>query len=168
MLNKSGGWIKRLYDNQEEYGFDDLIKSKKASWSKGKQSNIESVILFNKNSCIRYRLSVPNTEWYQFDRFCNIFNSSGDPIIKRMARVVQAKIQVEHIAMNLKKHKTKTTDNKIEYFFFLESLKPGLEGDSILTQQAVGKWLSLILLPDNSHAVELSERGKVAWQEVHI
>lgn len=168
MLNKYGGWIKKFYDQQEEYGFDCLIKDKKSSWSKGKLSDIESVFVFNKDSHIQYGLSVPNTEWHQFDRFCSIMNGSGDNISCRTARVIQAKIVSDHIYMNLTKHKVKTTDNKIKYYFFLESMEPGREGDSVITQQAVGKWLSLILLPDDKCAVQLSKRGTVKWQVAHI
>lgn len=169
ILKSDGGWIKKFYDNQEEYGFDSLVKSKKSSWSKGRLHDIESVFLFNKECLTRYALSIPNTEWHQFDRFCCISNSDNEPVVRRMARVVQAKINQEHILMNLSKRSLFVSNSKqLTFFFFLESLESGLKGDNILTQQAVGQWLSLILLPDNSHAVQLSERGKISWQEVHI
>lgn len=168
MLNKYGGWIKKFYDNNQEYGFDCLIKDKKSSWNKGRLNDIETVSLFNKRSHVKYYLSIPNTEWHQFDRFHAIASESDKALSYRAGRVIQAKILPEHVSMKIAKRKVQGQDDVISYYFFLEQLDSGLGGENIITQQAVDRWLSLILLPDNKCAIQMAEKGKIKWQAVHI
>jgi hypothetical protein len=166
-MKRYGGWIKTFYDGKKEYGFDDLIKTHKSSWSKGQLHNIEEVTITNDQSCSSYILAVPNTEWHQFDRFYTILNGSSQSLTYRAARVIQAKINNFHIGMNLSLHKMEESNN-IESFYYLEHLREGCGYDNIITKSAMDKWLSLILLPNDTVAVQLTQKGQVSWQEVHI
>ena len=61
------GWLKLFTDGTKEYGSDEAIAKHKASWTLGRLDRIKEVILsHNKKTC---SLVVPNTSWYQFDRF---------------------------------------------------------------------------------------------------
>ena len=161
-----GGWIKHIYGNQKEYGTDDLIEKKLASWSKGKLESIHGVTLFNDSQFV-CNLSVPLTEWHQFDRFCMIASNTGAET-RRLARVVQAKITEQHIGMNLYECKS-NVNNKSSVYYFLKQLDVGHGGDQILLPYTIGKWLSMILLPENKSIIQIADdKGSIKWQELHI
>lgn len=166
-MKNQGGWVKNFYGSNKEYGYDDLVEEKKASWSRGLLDNIESVAIFNQDSKKTFTLAVPNTEWHQFDRYHSIVSVSAESICYRTARVVQAKILSSHLSMGFVSQK----DYKpgfLNTYFYLKAFKENSHLGSIINGDSIGKWLSLILLPDDKVAVQISDRGKVKWQAAHI
>jgi hypothetical protein len=89
-----GLWIKFFTDKTNEYGTDELIKNKKASWSKGKFENIKHCRISVFDSLID--IEIPNTEWHQFDKFIAVLGEGTYKSV-RTHMVLQAKIKSEHI-----------------------------------------------------------------------
>lgn len=86
-------WIKRFVDSTEEYGSDRDIEEGKASWSKGRLEGIKECVL----SAFGHEVivSIPDTEWHQFDRM-EVPVSVGQHMSIRRARVLQVKIKATH------------------------------------------------------------------------
>jgi len=59
------GWTKYFVDNTIEEGYDDLVSARKASWSKGRLTGIESVELRHSGICLDVNLG--DGIWHQQD-----------------------------------------------------------------------------------------------------
>jgi hypothetical protein len=149
----SYGWIKHFSDNTIENGSDLLISSGKASWSRGRLTDISFVELYNNSS--RSILSVSNTTWHQFDRYASIATPNNTSSSRLLYQVIQSEIKSEHAGLYLyKKNHIFTLSTKV--------IKTGYDDKMILDDPYVGKWLALVLYPNcQTPYLFLSDRGRL-------
>jgi hypothetical protein len=149
-----GRWIKFFTDGSLENGSDEKIREGKASWSKGRLTDIKEVSLLNLN--YMGTLTVPDTEWHQFDRLM-VPVSEGIHVPQYIYRVVQAEIQAQHIGMYIN--------------FFRESdeiiyccrLSHGCSYTNQILDSHVGKWISFVLPASNPPYVCVSStKGSIS------
>jgi hypothetical protein len=155
MNETHGSWIKIFKDKSKEYGSDLDIINKNASWSAGKQRDIAEVFLSDGVCSLSF--SVPDTEWFQFDRYL-AYLSFGTNSSVRTHRVVQAKIKENHIdcflAASLKDTYfcwavlDKDKDNEHDYIYQIK------END-------IGKWITISLVNRKSVSVSFATKGKM-------
>jgi len=145
-----GAWVKLFKDGSSEHGSDLDIKEGKASWSRGLLDNIVSVHLSDKMYCCA--LNVPNTEWYQYDRYMATLGAVGNNMSSRTARVIQAKVQPEHvgkkICLTIFPYTTIAT-------FCNDILKDGI----LISQEHVGLWVTMYILTNNKIGITMSKKG---------
>jgi len=144
-----GAWVKFFKDTSPEIGTDLAIEESKASWSRGRQKNITKVQLSDRLSVVT--LEVPDTEWYQFDRYHVLFNELGQQKSIRIARVIQARIQNKHVGRHL-------LYNGDTYFFQIKI--NGKEKGYIIEKKDVGKWLT-VSIADSKISFCFAEKGKL-------
>jgi hypothetical protein len=148
-----GTWIKTFNDGSIECGSDRDIQNKKASWTRGRLTDIESVKILEKNLC--GILTIPNTEWHQYDRYMASLMSVKTPNESqshRTARVVQAKITPEHV------------DRYIHCVHMagivLVDLGNEPNNDNILiTKDCVGLWITLYILCNGKIGIVICQKG---------
>lgn len=149
------GWVKHFTDETKEYGIDRYIAQGKASWTKGRLSDIKQVeiITLNNNSI----LSVPNTEWFQFDRF-EITMDSYKPEPVRTHRAVQALLKSFHGEMllgynkNARCHEWHIIDYKtakLGSYQFVKHMRP----------HCVGKWITVVSPKNNVPYIKFGSKG---------
>jgi len=145
-----GVWIKLFNDGSSEHGSDSDIINKQASWSRGRLDGIESVQIFEGN--VGVVLVVPNTEWYQYDRYVALLDTPGVHVPTRVARVVQALIKPEHIG--------KRVNFKQAIGLFYASLEdtPSEQG-LLVCKEHVGLWISIYVLINKQAGIQFCERG---------
>lgn len=142
-----GAWLKLFSDGSSERGSDGDISEGKASWSRGRLRDIDSVYLSdNRFVCV---LQVPNTEWYQYDRYMAPLGVVGKNVSIRTARVIQAKIQPEHVG------------NKIHSKFNggVLFVRFSNAGDTIISQEHVGLWITVYILNNGNIDFTICQRG---------
>ncbi len=145
-----GAWIKLFKDGSSEHGSDLNIKEGKASWSRGLLDNIKSVQLFDKTYCCV--LDIPNTEWYQYDRYLAMLGNVGKNMSSRTARIIQAKITPEHIYKTL----------CLTEFpgVLMATLCDDKSKDGILvSQEHVNLWVTMYILVHGQIGITISKRG---------
>jgi hypothetical protein len=153
-----GTWIKLFNDGLSEVGSDSDIDQNKASWSRGRLDNIYSVQITER--ILDGELRVPDTEWHQFDRFEVSVGTSGTTSGKRIARVIQAKIQDCHMGMFI----CYNIDNSKFLWASIESCLPKSEGTQRaikITDAYLGQWLSLRISANRKSEIYIGERGKL-------
>jgi len=152
-----GAWVKLFDDGTEEYGSDEKIAQRKASWTNGRHNGIKTVKLFNLQQIAT--LSVPNTSWHQFDRFIvTVAVGTQQPQVTH--RVVQAEIKPHHIGQSLVCSRTG------ERFFWavvqdMKDAEPNSFFYKQIAKNHIGKWLTVILPERDYPAVTFSTRGKM-------
>lgn len=133
-----GRWIKYFIDGAKEEGTDEDILLGKASWSRGELKDINSVHIYD--SLFSSILSVPCSEWNQFDRYLAKIDSDGSQTIQRTSRVIQSKLKLEHVGSYINIFSIMTTTN-----VFVDK-KPDKSLQSIMiTEDYVDKWLTISL-----------------------
>jgi len=147
---ETGSWLKLFNDGTSERGSDVAIKKGLASWSKGRQDDIKSVHLeHNFNTCC---LSVPNTHWYQYDRFMAMFGKTGSDVSQRVGRVIQAQITQEHVG--------KTLSCMVSKGITVANLDDTPSENGILiSQEHVNLWVTMYILVNNQIGITICERG---------
>jgi hypothetical protein len=151
-----GAWIKVFNDGSTENGLDSDIEAKKASWSKGRLSDISKVQIYEK--MIECVLSVQETNWHQFDRYTADISSVGTVKSKRIGRVIQAEIKQQHVGMylcyNIEDHR----------FLWANVTNYASKQDSQkvirITSNLVGQWISLCISSSKNGTLWIGERGK--------
>lgn len=132
MRLNQGSWIKVFADKTTEQGHDYLIDQKKASWTQGRQDNIKEVFL--SEGLIAVTLEVPETVWYQYDRYSVIL--SENPYPKRIARFIQAQISKRHIGQYL-------CYNNKDIHLVWATVKPKMVGDRYkIISTDINKWIT--------------------------
>jgi len=144
-----GSWVKYFQDASPEIGTDRAIEAGEASWSRGRLHDIVKVQLSNR--LLTVIAEVSNTEWHQFDRYHAYIGESEHPESVRVARVVQAKVQKEHVGRDL-------LYNNNTYLFQVTVNGEG-RGYKI-TEDNVGKWIT-ISITDSKISWCFSEKGKL-------
>jgi len=146
-----GIWIKFFEDRTRERGSDKDISNGQASWSKGKLDNIRCVQLFEKNLCCA--LTVPNTEWHQYDRYMASMGAVDCTIKQsfRSARVIQAKITPEHVG--------KSISCVSSTGVFLAELTCDAKDATLIKEENVGLWITLYILANGQAGMKFCEKG---------
>lgn len=147
-----GTWIKIFKDGSVEHGSDKDILKRKASWSKGKLTDIESVKIFENNLC--GSMIIPNTEWHQYDRYMASLLSFKDSNQQscRTARVIQAKVKQEHVG--------KYINHKYMSGMLFVNLGNKANNDNILiTKNHIDLWITLYLLCNGQTGIVICEKG---------
>lgn len=141
-------WIKYFNDGSVEIGSDDLIKEKKASWTNGKLSNISKVSIsgFSKNAI----LDIPNTEWFQFDKYLLHLEDSS-PF--RIARIIQAQIKEPFINQYLCYNKNKSD------LFYLSNKR--IKFSKKIEKDMLGKWISIVILDNKIDSFIVPNKGSL-------
>jgi len=85
-----GYWIKYFSDHAQEYGRDKEIDSGDASWSKGRLSEINKVLL-EEDGSTGALLFNGDSKWNQFDRF-EVIMGIGKRKSVRVYRAIQVEI----------------------------------------------------------------------------
>lgn len=153
-----GAWIKFFEDGSSEHGHDLEIKNKTASWSQGKLSDIAKVQISERmNEAL---LSIPKTEWHQFDRYEALISGIGKAESTRVARVIQAKIGIQHLGMYL------CYNIKDQRFLWanISSCPPELDGSQEhikITDVFLNKWISICISSTKKGLLWVGERGKL-------
>ena len=97
-MKNNNGWIKKFEDDTMELGYDPLIEQKKASWSKGRQDGIVSVVMNHEDLFAYINSDVPG-EYYQYDEY----ESSAFGESKLIERVIMCKadnrFHYEHVLL---------------------------------------------------------------------
>lgn len=146
-----GMWIKHFIDGTSELGTDNDIKNKEASWTKGRLKDIKSVELSNK--IVLANLSVPDSEWHHFDHFV-VNPELENPVSIRVLRVIQAKIQKEHIGMFV----NSLVSGKFNFYFSIEN--EDSNNSIIITDELVDKWATVVLPERGYPQFIFSDKGK--------
>lgn len=138
------GWVKIFSDNSRENGDDKLVAQGLASWSRGCLDAISTVILYN--DFMSVSLSVPGTEWHQFDRYQLVASiGTTNNISTLIYSVIQAKILSQHVNLNI------CIDD--------ESVVISKAGHgAIITDDLVGKWIS-VLVSKNGRYICIADKG---------
>jgi hypothetical protein len=154
-----GTWIKVFEDGSTERGSDSKIANKLASWSQGRLSNIVSVQITDR--MIQAVISAPKTDWHHFDRYEALISGPGVADSKRVARVVQAEVKSSHVGMYVCYN-----INDLKYLW-VDIVNSPLLGEPtnpvetmIITEEDVGKWLSVCIGHGIGCKIFLGERGK--------
>lgn len=142
-----GSWVKIFKDQTKEHGSDKDIELKKASWSKGRLDNIISVQLFEKSVCCV--LSVPNTEWYQYDRYMASLSVGSQSF--RSARVVQAKITPSHVG--------KYISSSYAPGALLIEINTKSKNGILVKAKDVNLWLTAYILVNKKIGLTVCEKG---------
>lgn len=149
-----GCWIKVFEDETKEQGLDTDIQAGKASWSKGKLDQIKEVLLYDGYSASS--LAVSNTNWYQFDRYtCPV--SVGPQPSHRIYRVIQAEIQQSHLDQYI-------IGSVISSNLYWATITKNLDGhkyEKQITEEDIGKWISIVMEQSKRPIVTLSVKGKI-------
>lgn len=151
-----GSWLKLFTDGTSERGSDKDVDSHKASWTLGRHKGLCEVRLFHDlKTC---SLSVPDTNWHQFDRF-SVIVSEGRQEATRTHRVVQAEIFSSHIGLYL------ICSNSYSYYSWTV-VRDLRDTDAKLfhrrlTKKHAGQWLTLILPAQGYPMTTFSVRGKM-------
>jgi hypothetical protein len=152
-----GTWIKLFSDGPSEVGCDSEIEKGNASWSRGRLDSISGVQITE--GTIDGELRIPNTEWHQFDRYESSLGGIGVSPIKRVARIIQAKIQEHHLGMFL----CYNIDDSKFLWASVESCLPKSEGIQRaikITDTYLDHWLSLCICANRKYELYIGERGK--------
>ena len=151
-----GSWIKFFVDDTKEIGHDLDIENGQASWSKGCLDEIKQVNLsFGMRST---HLVVPNTEWFQFDRFICLLSPEGTHTPTRIARAVQAKITSEHLGKCLSHSKDSG------HLFWVEvGEHEGKEDMSciMISKRHVNRWLTIVIPYNDYPYMSFAPKGKL-------
>lgn len=145
-----GAWLKLFIDGSSERGSDLDIAEGKASWSRGRLDNIKSVQLFDKTLCCV--LTVPDTNWHQYDRYIAPLGIVGKGISTKTARVVQAEIKPEHLGMGV-------TISSSTGVLFVSLCDTPSKNDILISQDHVGLWLTTYILINGHIGFIISQRG---------
>ena len=143
-----GAWVKFFKNASPEIGTDQAIESGRASWSRGSLHDIVKVQLSDKSLSVI--LVVPDTEWYQFDRYHAYIGEEKRPKATRVARVIQAEVQKKHIGRDL-------LYNNSTYLF--EVKINGEDNGYKITERDVGKWITVSIVGSKISWC-LAEKGK--------
>jgi hypothetical protein len=90
-LNKSSvspihrnGWIKSFVDGQIESGYDDDVDAKRASWSKGRLTDMDGASIHHEG----YHIAIAGLgEYWQSDDWdVPLFTSAGELAVRRLQR----------------------------------------------------------------------------------
>ena len=83
------GWLKTFTDNSFEEGWDFLIDSRRASWSRGKLTNLRAVSLCNNNTvCSIWAGQFENNFWQSDDWEVALFTSAGYRTTRRIQKQI--------------------------------------------------------------------------------
>ena len=145
-----GAWLKLFKDGSSERGSDSDIAEGKASWSRGRLDGIKSVQLFDRTHCCA--LTMPNTQWHQYDRYMAMLGATGNNMSTKTARVVQAEIKPEHIGKAI--HITNSARTILVYL--CENIP---KGDILISQEHVGLWATVYILNTGKIGFVISQRG---------
>jgi hypothetical protein len=152
-----GAWIKVFEDGSIERGLDSDILNKKASWSKGSLSGIAKVQISEKMT--EGLLSVPQTDWHHFDRYIADISCVGKATSQRICRVIQAEIKPQHIGAYLCYN---IKDQRFVWASVANSFsKQDAQNVIQITNDLVGKWISLCVSSSGNNFVWIGERGKL-------
>ena len=151
-------WIKFFADSTLERGRDKDIDAGKASWSRGRLTDIIEVRSFMGQRV--GSLKVPNTHWHQFDRFVVVIGDGNVTEPLKTHCVTQAEILPRHQGQSL------VCSNSGGYFFWVVVQDLKKAGDDykfskLLTDRHVGKWLTLILPKEDYPTLTFSTKGKM-------
>lgn len=131
-----GAWVKLFSDGTQEIGTDDDVNSGIASWSKGRLTDIREVQLTNIVTLAS--LSVPDTNWYQFDRYTfDIIENHA----KRIFRVIQAEIQNKHVGMWF----NQSWAGKYMFWASVNGNDPTAELSMCIPPDLIGSWATIVL-----------------------
>jgi hypothetical protein len=144
-----GAWIKVFTDNSTEVGTDAQITHKQASWSQGKLTDIHHVQIYENRFGICCTLE--NTKWHQFDRFISFLDQLG-PQCNRVFRCIQVQIQQNHVGQYI-------IVDRIQFVYFV-TLGDN-KTDFVITDEHVGKWLTLKISHKGKFSIMVSEKGMV-------
>jgi len=154
-----GGWLKLFTDGSKELGNDEAIIKKMASWSLGRQDNIKEVRLFyNQRVC---SLTVPNTSWYQFDRF-SVLVAEGTPKSVRTHRVIQAQICSNHVGQSII---CSRTGGHYSWTVIRDLLNTDADSSfcyhKLINRSHVEKWLTVVLPDKDYPGMTFTTKGKM-------
>jgi len=127
---KENGWVKVFTDGKKEYGWDNLVKLRQASWSKGRLDKILLVTLKDKD----YQVTIQGEgNYWQSDTFeAKIFTKG-----KRTNRTIYRQIKANDIYVKF--HQS----DKALYVDF------NIYGDIPLKLEWVDKWFALTITEDS-------------------
>ena len=147
-----GYWTKHFLNGSKETGTDRAINNKEASWSRGKLESIQEVVL--SDHLIIATLFVPNTSWYQYDRY-EFYSGTGET--KRVARIIQAEITSDHLGLFFA-----CVKNHLGMYY--ASLEDFVIEDSIFCKEIldkdIGLWATIKLRHNNLPLVTIDGKGK--------
>jgi len=151
-----GYWQKVFTNGNREIGLDEDVDIGKASWSRGCLTDIKEVLLID--GLTHCKLTVPNTEWHQFDRFI-VPVAAGKQTPIRTHRVIQAKICEHHVKQYL------ACSRSGGYFFWAIVSNIDAIGNSFFSKELleihVGKWITIILPHRGYPELLFGTRGKL-------
>ena len=151
LYNCIGYWKKHFSDGEKEFGPDN---TETTSWSKGRLDDIREVHLSDDSS--NARLVLPNTEWHQFDRY-ELNLETGQE--KRTLRIVQAKIQKEHLGFMMQYGGN-------DDFLIVQYLNNASETirypSETITENLLGKWATVVLPKNKKPYFLICNKGKYA------
>lgn len=152
-----GLWTKVFRDGSVEHGLDSDIDAGKASWSKGRLTDIIEVQISEKTS--EGVLSVPETEWHHFDRYEAYVAGVGTASSVRIYRVIQSKILQEHLGQYICYN---IDDPKFLWASILREPSGDTNVKSLkISEDFVGQWLSLQVSATRKFGLSIGERGKL-------
>jgi hypothetical protein len=144
-------WIKFFSDGTTEVATEASLSSGKSSWTKGRLENIKEVQLITKT--IVASLSVSNTNWYQFNRHIALMQE-GKVSSPSLFSVVQAEIKEDHINKYI-------VSKNIGNCFFYTILNDHFCKDFVkISNEDIGKWITLILPKFKKPYIVLCDKGK--------
>jgi len=150
-----GSWIKFFEDDSKEYGSDLDIQSSKASWSRGRQDKIKEVFL--SDGICSLVLTVPNTNWYQFDRYITSLGIGVNTSF-RTYRVIQAEIKSFHVDSYL----IGFLSNQFFGWAVLSEKEDKAYNYCYQIQKTdIGKWVSLSILKEGRISISFTSKGKI-------
>lgn len=100
----SYGWVKEFCDGNFEYGWDEDVKNKKASWTRGALYGIKRVYLYTKHG--GFVLDAGEGEYLQVDGLSAAFpGTSATMLATFVNRRIAKRIRDEDVGKRLYRHK---------------------------------------------------------------
>lgn len=146
-----GGWVKIFNDATTQSGSDLDIAKGESSWSKGPLSNIKEVFLYD--GLMASVLEVPDTDWYQFNRYTIILNTESPSLV---VRCVQAEVKKAHVGKYL-------CYNNSNSRLVWAKVSATPVGSQIyrLQESDIGRWITIILAVNKSPELYWCPRGNI-------
>jgi hypothetical protein len=158
-MNKSG-WVKILVDGTVEEGWDELVRERKASWTKGNQDEIVGVELHVKGAC-PFEFIAGHGQWWQSDKYESSMLLGRPQKATLKERRVFYKLEERHIGhmLQLVNGPHSPYDSSSPFAKWALSPEKINENNGVTTwavkEENVGKWLKFTLRPNSEFTVSI-------------
>lgn len=131
------GWVKYFLDSTVEIGTDNDVRLKKASWSRGRLSDMTGAkILFNNKG---FLLQGIGSYWQSDDLDAKIFDKTSSLAVRRLQKQIDKDDMWIYVTMTDTGKKFTVQNARQDPY----SLPPANAQTYAVTKDLVGKWLTL-------------------------